>query len=492
MKSIKRVQRARLAAAALASLLSTGAFAQNATGPSVRDAGRTLAATGAGVNVYTDEVEELLLLRYGMAEDGLAILEMQTKIELLDELASDAGVSIGDGEVTRYWNDLDQKVRASGETRGLKAEIEARGMTVDEFRDYIERLIVQEKLARRALGIGTDEAITFDQQEVWLDQEIVERGLEKGTPPFDEGFVARCGSVVIEPAEFAHMLRRGLTRERVEEACWHLLLFKGIKQRMPDISAEAIARGVEEEIERRRAAHALEYPAISYEQRIGAIGRTIDSLRIDPSVHVAVLSRLWVDRRYGADGLRETFDEERDLFEGRFGASAHTLMLFKVAGRFVNELNKRTFETAERELETLRRRIGSIDDFKALAMQFSEEPSTRENGGELGWIHRNDGRIPREVREAVFDFVDAGRTLATGGQALDSVRLDTGCALLWIAGIRPSPPWETMAEHVHEELRRRFIVDVMPTGAMKILLYENANATGGSGTRGSGTGGSGR
>ena len=28
-----------------------------------------------------------------------------------------------------------------------------------------------------------------------------------------------------------------------------------------------------------------------------------------------------------------------------------------------------------------------------------------------------------------------------------------------------------MSEHVHEELRRRFVVEVMPTGALEILIF---------------------
>ena len=459
-------------------LAACGSVANAIAAQDPSDQGRRVAALGAGVEVSVGEVEELLLLRHGMSKDGLDILEMRVKIDLLDKLADAAGLSIAEEAITRYWSELDEKGRATGDPRGLQAEIERRGLTVEQFREYIRRLIVQERLARRDLGIADTDPITFDQQEIWLSQEIAYRGLEKASPPFDEGFVARCGDVSIEPAVFAEFLRLGLPREQVEEACWHLLLYKGIRKRMPDISSDALARGIDVEIERRRAEHRREHPAITFEQRIGAVGRTLESLRDDPSVHIAVLSRMWIDRTVGDEGIRDAYEAERAMFDGRFGRSVHTHMLFKVAGRFVNELNKRTFATAEKELEALRRRIVTVEDFEALASQFSEEPTTRERGGEIGWVHRADGRVPAQVREAVFDFSDANESVRAGGQMLDTVQLDTGCALLWISGIRAGPDWDVMAENVHEELRRRFVIDVMPTGAMKILLFDDGETGG--------------
>ena len=224
------------------------------------------------------------------------------------------------------------------------------------------------------------------------------RGLELPAPPWSEGVAARCGDVEIGIEEYASFLRRRLSPEDVRETCWHLLLMHGLERRLPDLGAEAHEAGVEAEIARRRAAHDVEYPGIGFEQRLGAAGRTLELLRTDPSVQIATLSRIWVDRKYGEDGLRAVFEEERAFFEGRFGRAVRTHMIFLVAGRFVNDLNSRTFEQAEAELEDLRSRVGNLDDFAALAAELSEEPTTRKARGEIGWLRSADARAPAALR----------------------------------------------------------------------------------------------
>ena len=66
------------------------------------------------------------------------------------------------------------------------------------------------------------------------------------------------------------------------------------------------------------------------------------------------------------------------------------------------------------------------------------------------------------MRRAIFAHLDAGGDVPAGGRALKPVRLDSGVGLLWISEERPSPPWEVMAEYVHQELRRRFVERVLP------------------------------
>jgi len=256
----------------------------------------------------------------------------------------------------------------------------------------------------------------------------------------------------------------------VRETCWHMLLQRALERRLPDLSPEARDRGIDAEIERRRAKHAAEVPGVPFEQRLGASGRTVELLREDPSTQIAALSRIWVDRAHGAKGLRETYESERAFFEGRFGRAVRTYMIFLVAGRFANDLNPRTYEMAEEELEEIRTRVGNLDDFEALATRLSEEPTTRDAEGALGWVTKGDPRIPAPLRAAVFEFLDTGGRIPTGGAGVGPVRTDAGCALLWVTEVRESPDWEVMSEHVHEELRRRLIEEAMPTSSVEILI----------------------
>jgi hypothetical protein len=241
---------------------------------------------------------------------------------------------------------------------------------------------------------------------------------------------------------------------------------------MPDVSAEARQRAIDQEMERRRR-KAMENPDVKglrFEDLLAAKGTSVAALAQDPSVRIAALTRLWVDRTAGPDGLRATYERERATFEGRFGKAVRAHLLFLVASRYKNELNPRSFEDAERLLEDLRSHFGNTDDFESYCAQYTEDPGTRPRRGDLGWVTRDDARYPAALREAIFEYVDTGGRVPAQGVALGPLRLDTGSGLLWVSAVRESPSWEVMSEYVHEELRRRFIEDVLQEKDVKLLL----------------------
>jgi hypothetical protein len=375
---------------------------------------------------------------------------------------------VSDAEVTRRWEKLERESRASGQT--LAAEMERQGLGPEQFREFLRLALVQEKLTRAALSIPGNAEVPGDKQELWLQQEISARGLELFPPTGTlEGVLASCGEIAIPRAEFARFLAERLGREEVRESAWHLLLLAAIEKRMPDVAPEARARAVEAEIARRRAEHDAEYPAITFEQRLGATGRTLEGLRRDPSVAIAALSRMWVDRTAGPEGLRATYERERELFESRHGEAVRGALLFLVAGRFVNDLCPRTFDRAEEELKELAGKLRTQAEFTAQVARMSEEPTTRKQQGDLGWVTRGDARVPGPLREALFRPLDTGGTIPDGGRVLGPVRLDSGVALLWASARRPSPSWEEMSERVHAELRKRFIEELMPMEAVELV-----------------------
>lgn len=431
---------------------------------------QAVAARGKNrVEIVRADLEDVLLDRHGYSENGRELLELFLKARLLEQLAAREGIRVGEAEVDRRWKEIERQARASG--GGLAAEIQSRGLTPGQFRDFLRLAVVQERLTRKALGLRDDAAVTGDQQELWIRQEIQTRGLELLSPTeaATSGIVARCGEVSITREEFAGFLLDRLGRDSIEETAWHLLLEHALEKRMPDLAAEARRQAVEAEIARRRAKHEVEYPGVSFEQRLAATGRTLDQLRHDPSVAIAALSRLWVDRTAGPEGVRSVYEKERAWFEARHGEAVRAALLFLVAGRFKNDLCPRNFEEAERDLERLKDRCRDAQAFTELVARFSEEPGSKKQGGDLGWVTRGETRLPVELREAMFQLLDTGGTIPDGGRLLGPIRLDSGVALLWLAGRRPSPGWEEMSERVHEELRRRLIEDVMPRESVELV-----------------------
>ena len=429
-----------------------------------------LAARGKnGLTVARAALEAVLLERYGYAETGRELLDLFLKSRLLESLARQRGIEVGEHEVTRRQEELEKSLRAVGQT--LTDELKRRNLTRAQFRDFLRLALVQEKLARAALDLAANAEVSGDKQEIWLQQEIAVRGLEIQPPALGtQGVLARCGEITVGRAEFASFLLERLGREEVRESAWHLRLALAIERRRPDLAPEARARAIDEEVARRRAKHAAEYPTISFEQRLGATGRTLESLRNDPSLTIAALSRLWVDRTAGPDGVRSAFEKEREAFEARYGEAVRAALLFRVAGRFVNDLCPRSFEQAEEELEKVAERVHTQAEFAEQVAKLSEEPNTKKQQGDLGWVTRGDGRVPKELREALFHLLETGGTIPELGRIVGPVRLDSGCALLWASARRDSPSWEEMSERVHEELRRRFLEELMPKESVELLL----------------------
>lgn len=434
----------------LLTLVSSGPL-----GAQKADPGRVV-ATANKLAVQEGELEALLLERYAMGTDGRELAKVLLSAKLIKKLAKKRGHSVSKNELDRRFDQLDREIRAQGSAKGLLGQLEEQGMSVPDFRDILAVAMLQETMTREDKDINALLPVTGPMQESWLAGQFMEQGVEWPTPPFAEGLVAKSRTgLKVTVEEFTDLLRERLPRVDVEESAWHLILLKGLESRLADVNAETKSRALDQEIERRRAKHALAYPKISFEQRLGASGRTLESFRQEPSTKIAALARLWVDRTYGDEGLKAAFEKDRAYFEGRFGRAvrANLLFLLATADPKGNEFIKRSYEEAERELERMLDAVGNTDDFRAIAKANSEEQNTRTTGGELGFVTRDDPRVAAEIRRELFHFLDSGGKVPPTGVAIGPTRFGSGVAILWVSSIRPTPEWDVMVEHVHNHLR---------------------------------------
>lgn len=427
------------------------------------------AARGEGVTLPWEDFDRLLVMRYAMSEDGRAALKQLLRARLLDRLARESQLEIGPAEVQARWEELDRDARAGGQPGGLAEALAAQGVDEEVFREFLRLAIVQETLSRRALGLPPDRPINAEQQEMWLDQIVTQRGSQSPPPPWPDGVAARCGDVKLSVRDYTLFLRTQLAPELLREACYQLLLERKARGRMPDLAGDALAAAVEAEIDRRREETAADprYKGLSYEQILSAQGVLLDGLREDPAVVTAALANLWVDRTYGEDGLREAYAEERAWFDGRFGEFREVRAIFLRGAVFKNDVNPRTVEEAEQELARLAQQVGQLEDFERLVLEHSEDTGSKGKGGLLGWVPKGDERVPEVIRQAAFG--EDGRPVGQG-RLVGPVRLPGGVALLWIGATRPAPGWDVMRVEVHRELRRRFLEEALPRESVVTYL----------------------
>lgn len=450
-------------------VLCLAPFASAGAAPQVAATDADVAARARGEVVTWEEFDRLLVDRHSMSDLGRASLDHLLKAQLLDKLAQESRLKVPAKDVQARWDEIAREVVASAEAPDLETYLARNRVAPDTFREFLRLAVVQETLARRALGIREGRPVPADQQEMWLSQIIEQRGTDMPPPPWPDGIAARCGDLAVTVSDFLEHLRDQVPPETVREDCYQLLLAKRLRSRLPEISEEAVAAAIDAELERRRAEIASDptYKGLSFEQILAAQGLRLDSLRRDPAVVVSALAHLWVDRTHGDEGLRAAYEADRATFDGHFGEAIRTRLLFLRAAVMTNDLNPRSFEDAERELAALAKTIRTEAAFEAAVARHSEDPSSRERGGAIGWITAEDPRLPPEVPHAVHRAAEEGL-----GRVAGPIRMSSGCVLLWLAERRAAPGWDEMRAHVHNELRRRLFDEVLPEPSVVTWLDE--------------------
>ncbi|MFT5052490.1 MAG: hypothetical protein ACI8QZ_003924 [Chlamydiales bacterium] len=420
--------------------------------------GTTVAAVGRGQSVSFVELKDLLIWRFAQGQEGRSALREVLELQVLGALAEKSDVQIPEKVLRARWNELDSEVRAAGEAESMADYLAANRVQIDTFRHYLELAIVHETLARRGLGLPADAPITSEQQSMWLEGEINNLGYTEELHPYAAGIVAHCGPLDITRDQFAAQLVQKLSDEVLNEACFQLLLEKCVLERMPDLSADGIAATVEAEIGRRRVAAEAnpKYDGLKYEALLGAQGLTLDSVRHDPAIRVAALSRLWLERSHSDDALRDVYAGDRPYFDGLFGEGVEIYVLLLKAARYKNELNPRTFDEADVELTELGDRARGVEDFMRIVKLHSEDPISRENGGRLGVVTRATPLVPEQIRNAAFKLLDSSADEVTG-QVLGPIHVQGASAMLCLGQRRRAPLWANMKDFVETETRRRFL-----------------------------------
>ncbi len=94
------------------------------------------------------------------------------------------------------------------------------------------------------------------------------------------------------------------------------------------------------------------------------------------------------------------------------------------------------------------KQLGEGADFTALAVEFSSDTGSRENGGDLGWA---------EAGRYVKPFADAVISLADGGTTSKPVKSDYGYHVIEVLGMRAAefPAYEEVEEQLRKDMLTR-------------------------------------
>ncbi|GAA0570738.1 SurA N-terminal domain-containing protein [Halomonas salifodinae] len=153
-------------------------------------------------------------------------------------------------------------------------------------------------------------------------------------------------------------------------------------------------------------------------------------------------------------GEMEVDEEQLQAAYERRGQDAER----RVAHIMVTFNEERSREEAEARLEEVRDRLADGDDFAALAARYSDDTSSAEQGGDLGFISRGF------FGEA---FEDAAFALAPG-QVSGIVETDNGLHLVTVTEL-DLPPFEQLRDELREEVALAEVGDEFNRLAQRLI-----------------------
>ena len=442
-------------------------------------AGARIFASAKGTELSYAELDELLLRRHSRSPRGREILRHLLEGRLVDAISKERGVVASKAAIDERINLFEEQVKSSGMAKDLKAYLSDSGVDHLVFKEYMRLAILQESLTRLSLGVAEGGSVTGEQQTAWLDSEIEQRGTIEPWEeiPAKDGAILLCPPVELKTSEFLDHLRTQLSPAELNDTCYHLLLARRIRARMPDTSPKKIEEAIKQEVQRRKLAAEADpaYQGVDFERLLASQGLTLASLKRDPSVLIAALSGLYIDEVHTQESLRDAYNTERAYFDGYYGEALGVRAILLQANLYPNEFVPRTFETAERELIKIMEKVNSEEDFIALAEQLSEAKGALAAGA-LHWMPKLDKQIGAELlNEAFSRWGGRPKLPATAPQRLLGPRkTPKGFAVLWISKRRPAPAWEGMVAYVRQDLRNRFIKEVLMPSDVILVTPETS------------------
>lgn len=431
-------------------------YAARAIGPPAAKGG--LLEGDLGIVTFA-QLDELLLWRDGMSPIGQRSLQQLLEVRLVEHLGAKGGIEITDEAVAKRTSELDDEMRRGGMQGGLEELMRQQGVSVEEFKRYLRLSLIHEELTRRALKIAKSDPVTPDQQQLWLQNQMKERGTEAKEFPWAEGVVVTCGDLVITREEYAAHLRGETPANEQREACYLLLLERAVRARMPELGDAGASAALDREMKRRRTQAEADpkFRGAKYEQILQARGLSVDAVRRDPAIRAAALAHEAVDRQHDDASLRAEYEKERRRFDSLFGEAVEVRILYLNASPRPDDPLRPSFTKVEEKLRGLRDGIRTPEDFLAAVEIHSQDRGTRERKGLLGNLSRaGDSEDLAALRQAAFAVVDEAPD-ACSGRVFGPVRLTNGAALAMLGARIPAPTWTQMRENVHQDLRRRFL-----------------------------------
>ncbi len=200
----------------------------------------------------------------------------------------------------------------------------------------------------------------------------------------------------------------------------------------------------------------------AFERQLKAVGMTVEELRAkatQEAVAKTALKRL-LNINITDEDAKDYYNQHPADFEQPELAHARHILLMTIDPATRSPLSTNTVAAKRRQIEDLRKRVLGGEDFAALAKQYSEDPGSKENGGELPQFPR--GQMVPEFESAAF-------ALATN-QVSDIVTSQFGFHIIKLLDKTPAKKidYATAATDIKDALARMKIAKLAPDYVKKL------------------------
>jgi peptidyl-prolyl cis-trans isomerase SurA len=221
-------------------------------------------------------------------------------------------------------------------------------------------------------------------------------------PELDKRYQAQLGDAAQQQQgqpsqEQADSLRLNLLRELIDEEI--------VQQRAAKMNLTA----TNEEVDAKLAEMKAPYTEEQFEQRLKASNHTLDDVKHDlrRSLTINKLLNKEINSKVTVTDADVTNYYNQHKFEFNLNETQYHLAQIQVTdlpnaqpGNLQN--SKATNDAdAKKKIQALKNRLDSGEDFGAIAMNFSEQPATAPNGGDMGFV----GESQMHADPAVFNAV---------------------------------------------------------------------------------------
>lgn len=185
-----------------------------------------------------------------------------------------------------------------------------------------------------------------------------------------------------------------------------LLLQEAAQDTLVEVSEDRVRQVVDDEM-----AHQVQQLGSEEQlrQELEAMGQTLsgyrDSMADEVRTHLMLEQFMQIQLQQGADSdideqeLRDFFEEHRDEFDLRPATmNVHQVVLQQRASEKAREA------AAERAGELRGMIMEGEEEFEEVARRHSDDPESREDGGELGWYRQGDPELMEEIQDVAFNL----------------------------------------------------------------------------------------